>query len=157
MMAAACLSLGLAVPAFAADSTGIAVTGAWSRVTPVATIPAVVYLTVADSGVADQLIAAATPIAQSASLHQSHLVNGMMVMDPVASLPVSAGHPLILLPDGYHIMLEGLSHSLAVGGQFPLTLTFAHAGEVTVTVTVQPMTYMPPAPAGSGAMSGMKM
>ncbi|MCB8881801.1 copper chaperone PCu(A)C [Acidisoma cellulosilytica] len=156
-MAAGFLSLAVTIPAFAADSTGIVVTAAWSRITPIATIPAVVYLTVTDSGAPDQLTAAATPIAQTASLHQSHLVNGLMVMDPVTDLPVSSGHPLMLSPDGYHIMLEGLSHSLTVGETFPLTLTFAHAGPVKVTVTVQPMTYMPPAPIGAPAMSGMKM
>jgi copper(I)-binding protein len=82
------------------------------------------------------------------------MVNGLMVMDAVASLPVAPGQPLILSPDGYHVMLEGLSQPLAVGEQFPLTLTFAHAAPITVTVTVQPMAYLPPA---SGGMPGMKM
>lgn len=156
LTAAACLSLTVAVPAIAADIT---VTAAWSRVTPIATIPAVVYLIVTDTGAPDQLAAVATPIAQSASLHQSHMVNGLMVMDAVGSLPVAPGQPLILSPDGYHIMLGGLSHALMVGEQFPLTLTFAHAGTITVTVTVQPMTYLPQAaPASaSGGMPGMKM
>ena len=152
-MAAGFLSLAMTIPALAADPAGITVTGAWSRVTPIATIPAVIYLTVTDSGAADSLIAAETPIAQSASLHLSHLVNGLMVMDPVATLPVSAAQPLSLSPDGYHIMLDGLTHPLAVGETFPLTLTFTHAGKITVTVTVQPMTYVPPA----AAMPGMKM
>lgn len=157
MTVAAGLSMAGVMPAVAADPVAMAVAGAWSRVTPVATIPAVVYLTVTDSGAPDQLTGASTPIAQSATLHQSHLVNGLMVMDPVSNLPVSADHPLALSPDGYHIMLEGLTHTLTVGETFPMTLTFAHAAPVTVTVTVQPMTYTPPAPSAAGSMAGMKM
>ena len=155
LTAAGCLSSAVAIPAIAADIT---VTGAWSRVTPIATIPAVVYLTVTDTGAPDQLTAVSTPIAQSASLHQSHIVNGLMVMDAVGSLPVAPGQPIVLSPDGYHVMLEGLSQPLTVGEQFPLTLTFAHAGSITVMVTVQPMIYLPPAAApASGGMAGMKM
>jgi hypothetical protein len=141
----------------AAAPTGIAVSDAWSRVTPVTTIPAVVYLTVTDSGAPDALTGASSPIAQTATLHQSHMVNGMMVMDPVAALPVSAGHPVSLSPDGYHIMLEGLSRQLTAGETFPLTLTFAHARAVTVTVTVEPMSYVPPSSGDGSGMSGMKM
>lgn len=152
---AGCLSSAVAVPAIAADLT---VTGAWSRVTPIATIPAVVYLTVTDTGAPDELTGVSTPVARSASLHKSHMVNGLMVMDPVAALPVTPGQPLILSPDGYHVMLDGLSQQLTVGEQFPLTLTFAHAGPITVTVTVQPMTYTPPAAVPApGGMAGMKM
>ena len=70
---------------------------------------------------------------------------------------MSPGHPLSLSPNGYHIMLEGLSGQLTAGEAFPLTLTFAGAGKVTVTVTVEPMSYVPPPPAEPGGMPGMKM
>ncbi len=57
---------------------------------------------------------------------------------------MTPGKPLVFAPGGYHIMLTGLSHALDAGQRFPITLTFAHAGPVTVEVTVQPMSYMPP-------------
>ncbi len=39
-------------------------------------------------------------------------------------------------PGGYHIMLTGLKAPLKTGDSFPLTLTFAGAGEVKVDVKV---------------------
>lgn len=151
--------LFLAPRAWAGSS--ITVSHAWSRVTAVAAMPAVVYLTVTESAASDRLVAAASPVARKASLHVSRMVNGVMEMDPVPSLPVAPGQPLRLAPGGYHIMLEGLAHPLAAGSHFPLTLSFAKAGKVTVTVTVEPMSFVPPGGAAEGkeddAMGGMKM
>ncbi|HTI03119.1 MAG TPA: copper chaperone PCu(A)C [Acidisoma sp.] len=141
----------------------IVVVGAWARVTAAPSMPAVVYLTVRDHGAADQLVAVSSPVARQASLHVSRMANNVMVMQPVASLPVAPGRPLRLAPGGYHIMLEGLAHSLVAGSQFPLTLTFAKAGAVTVTVTVEPMSFVPPGEAAEedddddDDMAGMKM
>jgi copper(I)-binding protein len=39
-------------------------------------------------------------------------------------------------PGGLHIMLVGLAHPLASGSDFPLTLRFEKAGELTVRVRV---------------------
>jgi len=153
----------LASAAWAGGS--IAVTGAWARVTAGASMPAVVYLTVRNHGAADRLIAVSSTVARQASLHVSRMENNVMVMDPVASLAVAPGRALRLAPGGYHIMLEGLAHPLVAGGQFPLTLTFAKAGSVTVTVTVEPMSFVPPGEAAeeddddddNNSMAGMKM
>jgi copper(I)-binding protein len=149
--AAVMVVLSWATVAWAGGS--IAVTGAWSRVTPSAASAGVVYLTITDSGAPDTLLGATTPLAKAADLHQSRMANGIMEMDAVARLPVAAGKPLAFAPGGYHIMLTGLAHTLDAGQRFPLTLTFAHAGAVTVEVTVEPMSYMPPA----SGMAGMKM
>jgi copper(I)-binding protein len=127
---------------------------AWSRVTASAGSAGVVYLTLTDSGAADRLVSASTPVAAQATLHVSKMENGVMVMAATGPLPISAVKPLHFAPDGNHIMLTGLTHALDVGEHFPLTLTFAHAAPVTVTVTVQPMSYMP---ADAGGMAGMKM
>jgi periplasmic copper chaperone A len=138
---ATCLCL-LAAPAWAGAT--IVVTGAWTRVTVGATMPAIIYLTVTDHDGPDQLIAVSSPAAKRASLHRNHMVNGVMVMDPVATLPVSADQPLWLAPGGYHVMLEGLAHPLVANTHVTLTLTFAKAGPVTVSVEVKSMSYMPP-------------
>jgi periplasmic copper chaperone A len=149
------MGLGQAATAWAGspDAAPITVSGAWSRVTPSAGSAAVVYLTVTDSGAPDTLLGAITPVAQTAALHQSRMANGMMEMDAVGKLAVAPGKPLAFAPGGYHIMLTGLAHALDAGDHFPITLTFAHAGAVTAEVTVQPMSYAPPA----AAMGGMNM
>jgi periplasmic copper chaperone A len=150
----AVILLGLAPAAHAAG--GLSVTGAWSRVTPSAAGSGVVYFTVTDTGSPDTLVAASTPVAKSAGLHQSKMANGMMEMDAVHAVPVAPGKPLAFSPSGYHVMLTGLDHALAAGEHFPLTLTFGSGATVTVEVTVQPMTYTPP-DAGDDGMVGMKM
>jgi periplasmic copper chaperone A len=60
-------------------------------------------------------------------------------------------------PGGYHIMLMGLKQALVAGTTFPVTLTFAKAGEVTATVSVQKVTATMPTMdhGGMGAMPGM--
>ncbi len=147
--AVAFLGLGQAAMAWAGSpsTAPIAVSGAWSRVTPSADSAAVVYLTVTDSGVSDTLLGAMTPIAKTAALHQTRMANGVMEMDAVGKLAVAPGKPLAFAPGGYHIMLTGLAHELNAGDHFPITLMFAHAGAVTTVVTVQPMSFTP---AGGG-------
>ena len=43
---------------------------------------------------------------------------------------------MTLAPGGYHIMLTGLKQPLKQGDSFPVTLSFAKAGQVTATATV---------------------
>lgn len=127
--------LGLA-PSAAADPNGITVTDAWSR-PAMAGRTGIIYMTVTDTGAPDRLTAASSPVAAKATLHQSIDDHGVMKMRAVATLPVQPGKPLKLSPDGYHIMLEGLKQPLQPGETFPVTLTFAKAGKISVTATVQ--------------------
>ena len=149
-----CTSLLGWAPAASADQNGIAVTGVWSRAA-MAGRSGVVYLTITNSGAPDQLTGASTTVAAKTALHQTTNDNGVMKMRPVAAVPVQQGEPLTLGPGGYHIMLEGLKQPLQPGETFPVTLTFAHAGRIVATATVQQ------AGAGMGmdhgSMSGMDM
>ena len=61
---------------------------------------------------------------------------GIMKMEAVDALPVKAKDVVTFGPGGLHVMLMGLKKPLAVGDVFPLTLTFAKAGAVTVTVSI---------------------
>lgn len=51
-------------------------------------------------------------------------------------LEIPAGETVVLEPKSLHIMLIGLNESLMPGASFDLTLTFEHAGEVTLPVTI---------------------
>ena len=59
-----------------------------------------------------------------------------MKMRPVASLPIEPDKPVTLAPGGYHIMLSGLKQELKQGDSFPITLSFAKAGQVAASATV---------------------
>lgn len=63
--------------------------------------------------------------------------DGTMSMQPVDGIEVPAGEEVVLEPGGFHIMLLELAEPLAEGEAFDLTLTFAEAGEQTVTVEVR--------------------
>ncbi|HET6605310.1 MAG TPA: copper chaperone PCu(A)C [Rhodopila sp.] len=125
------------IAALRAETNGIRVSEAWARETPSANSTGVVYLSVTDTAGPDRLVSVATPVSTTASLHESHMVNGVMQMRPVSDLPVAPSKPLRLQPNGYHIMLMGLKKKLSAGDSFPLTLSFTHAGDVTTTVSVR--------------------
>lgn len=145
--------LAFASPAFAGEGP-IHVADAKARPTaPGGT--GVVYMIVMNHGtVDDDLTGLSTPIADKAEMHRSVTANNVSQMDPVADLPVKANEALVFAPGGLHVMLMGLKQPLKLGDSFPLTLTFAKAGAVAVTVSVQQIKV---APKPMADMPGMKM
>jgi copper(I)-binding protein len=118
-----------------ADGAGIQVNHVWSR-TALAGHEGVVYLTITAGGAPDTLTGVTTPLAAEAALHQSIDDHGVIKMRPLASLPAESDKPVTLAPGGYHIMLSGLKQALKQGDSFPITLSFAKAGQVTAIATV---------------------
>ncbi|MEI9984946.1 MAG: copper chaperone PCu(A)C [Aliidongia sp.] len=112
-------------------------------------------MTITDTGAADTLTAVSTPVAETAQVHETRNVGGVMQMRAVDAVPVSSAAPLQLAPDGYHVMLEGLKQPLKAGDAFPVTLTFAQAGAVTATVQVRSLGAR--SPVGHRDMDGMTM
>jgi copper(I)-binding protein len=51
-------------------------------------------------------------------------------------LEIPAGESIVLEPQGMHLMLVNLNHDLRPGDTYQVTLTFEHAGEITIHVTV---------------------
>jgi periplasmic copper chaperone A len=119
-----------------AQGNAIQIENAWSRAAMQGRI-GVVYLTISDHGAADRLTGVSSPVAEKAELHESFSEGGVSKMRPVASLAVDKDKPVVLAPGGYHIMLIDLKRPLNQGDAFPVTLTFANAGQVTVQVAVQ--------------------
>jgi periplasmic copper chaperone A len=110
---------------------------AWSRATIGAGRPAVFYVEITNAGAADDaLTAIATPAATMSMLHETVVTDGVASMPHAMSVPVLAGQTTELAPGGYHGMLMGLTSALKEGDSFPVTLTFAKAGAVTVNVEV---------------------
>ncbi len=114
----------------------IAVLDAWSRATPARAGGA--FLTIRNDGAtADRLTGVSSDAAPMAGIHESKEEGGVMQMRPVDGIDVPAHGTVALKPGGYHIMLMGLTKPLKPGETFPVTLTFAHAGKVTVNVAVK--------------------
>lgn len=101
----------------------------WAR--PSATGKAAVFLALANTGYdSDRLTGASTPIAHEVFLRE---FDGTSLEE----LDLPPHRPVALRPGGRYIALLGLSDPLALDDSFQLTLRFASAGEITVTVRVE--------------------
>jgi copper(I)-binding protein len=74
-----------------------------------------------------KLVGVQSPVAKIVQIHQSSMVNDVMSMKEVAEVPLPAGKPVQIEPEGYHIMLINLTGQVKEGDQVPLTLTVENA------------------------------
>jgi periplasmic copper chaperone A len=115
-----------------------------ARATPPGARTGLVFFTVDNAGdEADRLERASTPVAGGVSMHQMIVEGGMMKMRAVPSIEIRPGARIEFHPGGYHLMLLELKQPLVAGEKFPVTLTFARGGAVTVSVQVEAMGAMP--------------
>jgi periplasmic copper chaperone A len=115
----------------------IVIADAWTRPTATGMPMGVAYFTLTNLGrTADALIAASTPLAARAEIHETSIVEGMARMRPLGEIGLAAGQRVAVAPGGIHLMLVGLKAPLAAGTRVPLTLEFRAAGRVTIELTV---------------------
>jgi periplasmic copper chaperone A len=134
------------------------VSDAWARSSPSGVSGGAAYVTI-ESAADDQLTGVSVPadVAASVELHEtvagdgaaadtaghdpgSHATEGSgatMTMRQVSAVDLPAGEPVVFGPGGLHVMLIGLAGPLESGSSFELTLTFAAAEPLTVTVDVR--------------------
>lgn len=138
----------------AGGTSNIKIEQPWARATPAGAMTGAVYMTLANkTDTADRLTAASSDVAGKVQIHAMAVVNGIMQMRELADgLPIPASGSVTLKPGGYHVMLIGLKKRLIAGQTLPLTLTFAKAGTISITVPIQAIG----ATRGTdGSMSGM--
>ena len=117
----------------------IEVEDAWARATLPGQASSAAYLTVANAGGGDRLLAVSSPSA-AASLHSTSMDNGVMRMRPVERLDVPAKSTVVLEPGGTHVMLMALEQPLAEGSTIELDLQFEKSGERRVEAQVRSAT-----------------
>jgi len=88
---------------------------------------------------ADKLVRASTPVAARVELHTMAVdAQGVMRMRELEGIALAPHEKIRMRPGmGMHLMLIGLKEPLKDGVRFPMTLEFARAGKVEVTVVVQ--------------------
>jgi len=118
-------------PAMAAAS----VSNAWVRATVQGQTATGAYMVI-NSDQDLTLVGADLDIAGRASLHEMSMHGDMMMMMPIESLAIPAGHPVALDEHNYHIMLEDLRQQIKPGEKIGLTLKFIDAKGVAQTVKV---------------------
>lgn len=140
---AMCFFLALATQA-SADDTGmggksdIMIHDGWARASIGQASNSAAYMTIMTHGDSpDTLIAASTPIADRAELHNHTVEDGIAKMRRVETIDVMPGEPVTLEPGGLHVMLMGLKEKLEAGATLPLTLTFEQAGDVTMELPIK--------------------
>jgi copper(I)-binding protein len=86
-----------------------------------------------------KLIGVQSSVAKIVQIHQSSMANDVMSMKEVADVPLPAGKPVQIEPEGYHIMLINLVGQVKEGDQVPLTLTVENADGEKETIQVNAM------------------
>ncbi|WP_236194600.1 copper chaperone PCu(A)C [Pseudomonas glycinae] len=109
---------------------------AWVRATVPNQSASGAFMTVtADSD--SKLLSVASPAAKDVQIHEMTMKNDVMSMGPVKSVNLPAGKAVNFDPNGYHVMLMGLSAQLKEGDSVPLTLTIENAKGEKETVEVK--------------------
>lgn len=123
-----------------AGKARIEATGAWARATAPGQDTGGMFLTIYNRGeVADRLVGASTPAAQSVQIHEMTMDGAVMRMRRQDGVDVPAGGSLELAPGGTHLMLVGLKAPLETGAVIPLSLDFEGAGRTDIEVKVRPI------------------
>ena len=118
-------------------SASIRVENAWARATPGLAKNGGAYFTAVNTGrEADRIVGVASEMSARTELHTHLHDNGIMRMRQVDGVDVPAGGRVTFKPGGHHIMFIGLRKPFRKGESFPVTLTFAKAGKLSVNVTV---------------------
>ncbi len=111
---------------------------AWVRYSPAASPMGAAYFVISNTGNADdQLLAVTTEAAQTAEMHRSDDMEGLMSMSPVGSVTIPAGGQTEFKPGGYHVMLMNLTRPLNPGDTVKLTFTFQQAGQISIACEVR--------------------
>jgi hypothetical protein len=103
------------------------------------------YMKLVNGGAVDRLVSVSADVSKSVELHEMKMEGDVMKMRQVEAIALQAGQTVELKPGGYHLMFVGLKAPLKAGDKFPLKLRFEKAGEVEVTVNVDPATAGTPA------------
>jgi len=134
----ACLA-ALVACSVMAQTPSLVVRDAWTRQTPGSDVAAV-YLTLRNvSSQPIVVIGVQSLVASHAMIHESTTENGQSKMRPHEQLVIPAGQTVKLEPGGLHVMLHGLTRSLAVGESVPLVLLLEGGGTVQATAQVRPL------------------
>ena len=125
-----------AVLASAAAHAQVTVDKPWVRTTVPQQTTSAAYLTIT-SVQGGKLVEASSPMAASVEVHEMKMEGEMMKMRGVDALPLPAGKPVELKPNGLHIMLTGLKAPLKAGDVVPIKLVVEDAKGKRQTVDVK--------------------
>ena len=128
--------LAAAMFASAAAHAQVTVADPWVRTTVAQQTTSAAYMTITSAN-GGKLVDASSPVAASAEVHEMKMAGDMMKMRAVDALPLPAGKPVQLKPNGYHMMLMGLKAPIKPGEVVPIKLVIEDAKGRRETVDVK--------------------
>lgn len=139
LAAAAACAVAAAFPALADDVklANLKISGAFARASPVMAQAGAGFMTIANAGAADRLVAAKSGVSEVVELHTHIEENGMKAMRKVDFIDVPANGAVELKPGSFHVMFIKLKERLQEGSLVEVTLVFEKSGEVAVKLPVK--------------------
>jgi copper(I)-binding protein len=102
---------------------------------------AAAYLTITNAGgTADTVTKVSTNVTEAVMAMNETTQGGVGTMTGLGAVSIPAHGSISLTPGRAHLMLENPTSRLRVGQQVSVTITFAHAGTITLAVPVVPLT-----------------
>ena len=116
----------------------VSVRDAWGRTSPSGATNAAFYMTIDGGSSDDTLVGGNADACGDTQLHQSMMTDGVMSMQHLPDgIFVAAGKSVNLEPGSFHVMCIDTRHDLVAGESIDLTLEFAVAGSMDVSVEIR--------------------
>jgi periplasmic copper chaperone A len=116
---------------------GLEVRDVWARTSTQGMNSAVYFVIENHNAEADELIGAASDVAEAVEVHESRMEGDVMTMNRVESVALEPSAKVEFKPGGYHVMLIGLRRELKAGDEIEVSLQFRGSPEITVKATVR--------------------
>ncbi|HJQ14077.1 MAG TPA: copper chaperone PCu(A)C [Anaerolineales bacterium] len=89
------------------------------------------------SSAAEELVGVSSDVAEAVEMHESKMIEDVMEMRQVQSVPLGAGEEVMFEPGGLHVMLVNLKQDLKAGDEIEITLHFKSYQDLPLRVPVQ--------------------
>ena len=127
---------GVALVTACTPKEGIEVRDAWIRTAPQGGNSAL-YFVIHNYSADDELVGVSTEIADAAEIHESSMVDDVMQMRMLESVPLVSGEDVEFAPGGLHVMLVGLKEEAKVGDMVDIVLHFKNSEDIRLQVPVR--------------------
>lgn len=141
LMALVLMIIGLAACSSGAANGEMSVENVWGRNSPMAAPNGAFYMTITNNtGQDDTLTKASADVCEVVELHEMYMKeNDVMGMRQVEGgvIPIPDGETVELKVGGLHVMCIGKTKEFELGEKFPITLSFANAGDMVVEAEIR--------------------
>jgi len=128
---------GVALVTACTPKEGIEVRDAWIRTAPQGGNGAMYFVIHNYSGADDELVGVSTEFADAAEMHESSMVDDVMQMRMVESVPLASGEDVVFESGGLHVMLVGLKEEAKIGDMVDIILHFKNSEDIRLQVPVR--------------------